>query len=108
MLLHVQWNPTVYWILLSNKNQLFHNTKQLFGSADFMLDMSGIMGTTKANHFIQGWKIRRARWKLLDTPSKRCDMSNTEANTTRCLTQYMEETVGCSMGLARSDPALER
>ena len=57
---------------------------------------------------IQGFKIRRTLWKLLDVPGKRCDMSNTEANTTRCLTQHMEETVGCSMGLTRSDPALER
>ena len=108
MRLNVQWDPTFYLVHLSNYNQLFPNTKELFGSDAFVLDVSGIVRTAEATNFIQDCKIRRTRWKLLDIPTKRCDMSNTEANTTMCLTKYMEETVGCSMGLASSDPAIER
>ena len=49
------------------------------------------------------YKITKTHWKALDTPNKRCDDSNSEANTTQCITRYLENTIGCSMGLAGSD-----
>ena len=54
---------------------------------------------------IKDWayKITKTHWKALDTPDKRCDDSNLDANTTQCITRYLEDTIGCSMGLSGSD-----
>ena len=51
----------------------------------------------------RSYKITKTHWKALDTPNKRCDDSNSEANTTQCITRYLEQMIGCSMGLLRSD-----
>lgn len=107
--LHVPWDPTFYYIYLSNKNQMYiPRADNLFGSDTFNLDTSGSLRKSGTTEFLRYYKIRRLHWNALDSPEKRCDMVDTEANTTRCLTQHMEETVGCSMGLTRSNPRMER
>ena len=52
------------------------------------------------------YKITKTHWKALDTSDKRCDDSFSDANTTQCITRYLEHTVGCSMGLSGSDKQL--
>ena len=43
----------------------------------------------------------------MDRPEKRCAEQNTEANTTKCITNYIEHTTGCSMGLSGSNPEIQ-
>ena len=49
------------------------------------------------------YQMKKTHWIAMDNPDKRCDGSFSEANTTRCITRYLEQTIGCSMGLAGSD-----
>ena len=86
----------------------FPRADNLYGSDTFYLETSGALRKSGTTEFLRYYKIRRLHWNALDNPEKRCDMVDTEANTTRCLTRYMEETVGCSMGLTRSDLRMER
>ena len=105
--LHAPWDDTFFYVYVHNNNQMYFPS-ELFGNDNFFLDMSRVERSARATEYLRGFKVRRTLWKSLDTPSKRCDKSNTDANTTRCITQYMEDRVGCSMGLARSDPGVER
>ena len=83
----------------------------LFGS-DFMyvaVDSSRMKAIRTPGYTVyQFYKMDRTQWMALDTPLKRCTNDNKEANTTQCLTQYLEHKIGCSMGLARSDPKVVR
>ena len=54
----------------------------------------------------QYYELERTYWKALDTPEKRCDMKNT-AFPTKCITNYLEKTIGCSMGLVESNPNVQ-
>ena len=105
--LHAPWANTFFYVYVHNKNQMYF-TSELFGNDNFFLDTSRVERRARATELLRGFKVKRTLWKSLDTPSKRCDKSNTDANTTKCITQYLEDTVGCSMGLARSDPGVER
>ena len=56
-------------------------------------------------YYRQTFTITRTHWKALNTVDKRCDEdTKMEANTTKCITHYIEEKTGCSMGFAGSDP----
>ena len=65
-----------------------------------MLDMNDSMALVDYN-------VKMTHWKSLDTPDKRCDTSNSAANTTGCITKYLENTINCSMDLALGDLRLE-
>ena len=56
----------------------------------------------------QTFKMRRTHWKSLDSPHKRCNDDGVKANTTHCLTSYVEHMVGCSIGSAQGDPQMAR
>ena len=55
-------------------------------------------------------QLKRTRVKSMNTDAKRCDesiaMSN--PNTGECVTKYLEDTIGCSMGLSGSNPSIPR
>ena len=55
-------------------------------------------------------KIRRTHVKALNTDEKRCDesISMSNPNTGKCVTKYLEDTIGCSMGLSGSNPNIPR
>ena len=54
------------------------------------------------------YRIERTRWKTLNTEKQRCDNENATNNTTKCITRYIEETIGCSMGMYGRDQDLKR
>ena len=54
------------------------------------------------------YQLERSHWKTLNTDNERCDETDSEPNTTKCITRYLEQSVGCSMGLYGTDPELER
>ena len=58
------------------------------------------------NH--QKYRIERTHWKTLNTEKQRCDNENATNNTTKCITRYIEKTIGCSMGMYGTDQDLKR
>lgn len=77
-----------------------------FGSAYFFYGLRG--HDLRNTSYYQSYLLTRTRWKTLNTPSQRCDEGNAAANTTQCITRYLEQKVGCSMGLLGTDPELKR
>ena len=69
-------------------------------------------GSVTNRHFLLCCRIlynlERIHWKTLNTESERCDESESEPNTTICITRYIEQSVGCSMGYHGTDPEKER
>ena len=84
----------------------FPKDDTIFGSDviikhDFTSDSEGI--------YEQTLSITRTRWKSLKTDNNNCDDDqNLEANTTKCITHYMEDEIGCSVGLSGTDPEIEQ
>ena len=54
------------------------------------------------------YQLERTHWKTLNTENERCDETNLEPNTTKCITRYIEQSVGCSMGYHGTDPDIDR
>ena len=83
----------------------FPKIDEIYGSEFIYLRVDEAMHTANTS-YVQSFKIRKTHWKALDTPEKRCDEEYSEANTTQCLTSYLERTVGCSMGISGGDQQL--
>ena len=75
---------------------------EIYGSELIVLSLSQDMRQPGTSGF-QLYKIKRTRVKGLDKPTKRCDMDVSNAQVAQCITGYIESTIGCSMGLLRSD-----
>lgn len=84
----------------------FSKKDLIFGSEFLYIEID--TGSKKGNYFTQDFKLGRALWKNLDTNEKRCNKDKTEGSTTECITRYLERSIGCSMGLAKSDLAVPR
>ena len=112
MILHFNTHEDDFslYLFLHNKDQMYMpKLNGVFGS-DFMYLKVGKArmrdGNSTGIHAF--YKMKQTLWKALDTPQKRCINNNKKANTTQCLTMYLEDKIGCSMGLARSDKNVER
>ena len=81
----------------------FPKIDEIYGSEFIYLKVDEAMNAANTS-YMQSFKMRKTHWKALDTPDKRCDEGYSEANTTHCLTSYLERTVGCSMGLSGGNP----
>ena len=75
-----------------------------FGSYYFYL----IMPQDREVMWYARYQLERTRWKTLNTKNERCDEKNSEPKTTKCITQYLEQSAGCFMGLHGTDTDLER
>ena len=76
-----------------------------FGSYYFPLQMP----LDKEVFWIANYELERTHWKTLNTENERCDETDSEANTTKCITQFLERSAGCSMGShGGTEPAMER
>ena len=77
---------------------IFPKFDNIYGSA-YMAKM----GLTQRT-YQQSFSIARTHWKTLSSENKVCDEDiDTEANLTRCFTRYLEDTIGCSMGMLESN-----
>ena len=102
------------YVFIHNKDQMFFpKVDKIFGSEFLALMVDGArmkkareQGT--AFHISTHYKLSKSHWKALDTPTKRCKIENVEANTTKCIVQFMETKIGCSMGLAKSNSNFKR
>ena len=109
MALPVSTNQSLFMILVHNKGQIyFPKPDNIFGSAYIILPLEDILKKETLNEtgLYQYYELERTYWKALDTPEKRCDMKNT-AFPTKCITNYLEKTIGCSMGLVESNPHVQ-
>ena len=95
-------------ILLYNKDQIYiPKADNVYGSEYILLSVSEEM--RPAGTFgLQPYKIKRTHVKVLDTPTKRCDGDDSKTQITQCITSYLENTIGCSMSLLRSDEKVAR
>ena len=80
---------------------------QLFGSIYMNLPIpKKYIG--KGDCLYQNYELRRTRWITLDESDQRCDTSEAVARTTKCITQFLEKEIGCSMGLLGSNHKTKR
>lgn len=94
----------VFYLYVHNKGQMIFPKNDLIYGSTFLYK-----SIKQGNNYWQPFAITRTQWKTLDRPDKRCDVDNqSEANTTMCITRYIERTTGCSIGLSGSDPEAER
>ena len=49
--------------------------------------------------YSKDYLIKKTYLKALDKDQQRCDQDNTMWNTTKCITRFLEQEIGCSMGL---------
>ena len=92
----------------------FPKVDKIFGSdyMSFQVDSArvkrGMKDGTKF-HIMTTYKMAKTHWRAMDTNNKRCiSHHNKEANTTKCITEFLENKVGCSVGLSGSNPKIKR
>ena len=107
LLFNVLWDNFGLYIFIHNKDQMyFPKIDRIFGSDFIYIQVAKPNGT---GYFImQHYNMAKTHWKALDNPLKRCRSDNNKANTTQCLTQFLEHNIGCSIGLAKSDTQVKR
>ena len=87
-----------------NKAQMYLPRQDgAFGSFYFFKKLPPYNVLTYDNYLLE-----RTHVKTLNTQNQRCDEENSGVDTTTCITKYLEQTVGCSMGLHGTDPDLKR
>ena len=55
----------------------------------------------------QMYEVDRAHWKSLDSKERRCDPEN-KNYVTKCITKFLENSIGCSMGMPESNKKVDR
>ena len=96
-------------IFVHNKDQMYiPKSDEIFGSTFQSIKINEELLKNNDSYFLMDYKVKRTHWKALDIQSKRCDPSNSPGNATQCITSYLENTIGCSMNLALSDPKMNR
>ena len=96
------------YVFLHNEDQMYiPKINKVFGSEFIYLKVDSTM-MKDHNYVYTFYKMSQTQWKALDTSQKRCKSDGREANTTQCLTKFLEQRIGCSMGLARSNPKVAR
>ena len=94
-----------FYFFIHNKDQMYiPKQDDAFGSSYFFKGL----GAPSNKSYYRSYLVTRTRWKTISTPNQRCDDGNSAANTTTCITRYIEQKVGCSMGLQGTDPNLSR
>ena len=113
MAFNVTYDSFGLYFFIHNKDQMyFPKIDKIFGSYGKLVQLDGGRMRAKPQGtgylVIQPFEIQKTHWKALDTASKRCRGDSNKANTTGCLTQYLEQTIGCSIGLPQSDKQVRR
>ena len=95
-------------VYLHNKNQVItEKTDDIFGQKDIPINVGNqLRNSVQLGQYSKEYKIKRTHWKAMDRPEKKCSEEATEANTTMCITNHIEQTIGCSMGLSGRSPEI--
>ena len=113
MTLLIPKGNTGFYFFIHNKGQMiFPRTDEAFGSFYIYREMQNPESNPNMPGgkilFKQGYRLERTHWKTLNTESQRCDEGSSAANMTNCITQYLEQKIGCSVGLYGSDRSIKR
>ena len=100
-------------IFAYNPSQIFlPNHNKIFGSHFIKIDSPSKYEDAKVHldgkNYYQDFEITRTHWLRLDHTNLRCNHEERGDNTTKCITEYLEAHIGCSMGLQGSDPGVKR
>ena len=86
--------------------------EKTFGSAFLTIELQNhgfnIQDENNTYSYSQNYLLKRTHWKALDNDEQRCDQENNAGSTTKCITKYLEDEIGCSMGLLGSNLTLKR
>ena len=97
-----------FLFFVHNKDQMyFPRRDEAFGSFFFSKRFPSPSAYEKRT-YVQNYRLDRTRWKTLSTKYNRCDEGTSIVTTTTCITQYLEHTIGCSMGLHGNEQNLKR
>ena len=96
------------FVFMHNKDQMYvPKMDKIFGSEFIALQVDSARMKAKKSgteyQIITVYNLAKTHWKALNTPHKRCRSENIEANTTKCIVQFLENRIGCSLGLAKSN-----
>ena len=79
-----------------------------FGSDYIFLQLSNLNKERKNGTILtQMYELDRAHWKSLDSEERRCDTEN-KNYVAKCVIHFLENLIGCSMGMTDSDNGLGR
>ena len=105
MLLHITSKCYSFLIFLHDKGHMYMpRVDRIFGSEYIVIHKSTWENETA---YYQYHEFGRTHWKSLDTQDKRCDVEN-RYNATKCITLFLENSIGCSMGMAESNRDVKR
>ena len=86
----------IYYISIYNKGQVFvGNPRGIFGSS--ALYESKPIGRAEKYVYHHAYPLKQIHWKMLNQENQPCDEDNTEGNTTECIMDFLERSVGCSL-----------
>ena len=109
MNLHLTSNRSEFMIFIHNKGHMFlQRGDRIFGSEYIILQKEELKKHIKnGTDYTQTYEIKRTYWESLNSEEKRCDNEN-KNHATRCITNFLENLIGCSIGMAESGMKLER
>ena len=98
-----------FHVYLHNRNQVIaKKVDDIFGQKDIPMNVGDqLKNSLQFRHFRKDFKIKRTHWKALDRPEKKCSEGTTEANITKCIAHFIEQTIGCSIGVLGSNPQIQ-
>ena len=93
-----------YMIFFYNKGQMyFPNPTKVFGSEFLLIELPSDAATIYDQYFKQKFYLTQIHWKAIDHEKQRCDdkrsLGEEENSVSECVVGYLEEEIGCSMGL---------
>ena len=108
--LHLSSNYTDYMIFVHDKGHMYLQRPDKIYGSDYILFQKQLFkkeGIKNATDYMQVYEIQRTYWEALDSREKRCDEDN-KNHTTECITQFLANLIGCSLGMAESGNQLDR
>ena len=107
-------------VFLSNKGQMyFPNPTTIYGSEFFYLkpppELATIIHKTNYqlyHYYSQNFRLSQTEWKAVDQETSRCEEKHIYSEKTKsvaeCIVGYLEQEIGCSMGLHGSQSGTKR
>ena len=101
-----------FYIFIYNKGQMYlPQYEKAFGSEYIKLKLAHNQWERKKSteyRYAQDFMLKRTLVKALDKEDKRCDEKDNSGNTTKCITEYLEREIGCTMHLLGSNSQIPR
>ena len=101
-----------FYIFIYNKGQMYlPQYEKAFGSEFLKVRLPHDRSERKESteyRYAQDFMLKRTLVKALDKDGKRCDQTENSGNTTKCISEYLEREIGCTMHLHGSNSQIPR